>query len=411
MMGRKYIIMLITLACTIVIFAQEDKQREKKATGWYMDVDAGTQVFFGCDASVLEFNKRITPVLSLSAGKWLTPIWGLRLQTSGWSLNGFNAGQGLYVNDVTDNLSVFGTNDPIRNYVTVRPDGSYRYYLRYMNLHADFRVSLVNLLSHKSVHKWDLVPAVGIGCLQTFAYKGTSALATLSAHFSVAGKWKLPKGFDVNLEAFAELLPDRFDGRITTSSYEPICGVKLGLTYNFSRLNEPKKQLFESVSQSDEQTGLLKDIRCIVAEEMEKQMKRNIVKDTVVVLNSVEKVTPQTKVNFMRDVRIASIRFGVGDIKPVPGQGMMFENIADFARRNPEVSLLLEGYADNKTGSREHNWNLSVKRADTVRNLLIDEYHIPAEQIKVNVYGSDVQVYTTKSAWNRVVIVKVCENQ
>ena len=40
------------------------------------------------------------------------PLWGVRLQASGYALNGFSAAQGLYLGDPTGTSALYGTDDP-----------------------------------------------------------------------------------------------------------------------------------------------------------------------------------------------------------------------------------------------------------------------------------------------------------
>ena len=114
--------------------------------GWFVDVGGGVQTIFSSDASKLDFGKRLTPSYTIGVGKWITPAYALRLQIGGYSLNGMSTSEGLYLRDPQTDGSVYGPNDPVIDNVTVRPDGTYRHYLRYVNAHADFMVSLSRLL-------------------------------------------------------------------------------------------------------------------------------------------------------------------------------------------------------------------------------------------------------------------------
>lgn len=405
-MKRKYIITGLLLFSSYMSFSQDNNSEKLDsdiANGWYVELGAGTHCFFGRDASSLKFTERFTPSLSLTAGKWITSALGVRLQISGWSLNGFNNGKGYYMSDDINSSYVYGTENPVCNEVVVRPDGSYRYYLRFMDVHADFQLSMFNLFaSYPNKCKWDIIPAVGIGYTHTFAYKGVPSAASLSTHFSLMGKYRINSNFDVNVETFTSILPDRFDGRITDAAYEPVWGVRAGLTYNFGCRPKTKVGKKEKVDTD----ALLENIRNIVKQEVENNAGGYYRTDTVYELKEVEVLIPDTTPKI--PVRIASFRYGAGQITPLDGQEIQFENIVEYIRLRPSASLIVEGYADDKTGSKEYNRKIADQRVDNICDLLVEEYNIPNEQIKKKSFGSEVQIYENNS-WNRVVIIKVLE--
>jgi OOP family OmpA-OmpF porin len=57
-----------------------------------------------------------------------------------------------------------------------------------------------------------------------------------------------------------------------------------------------------------------------------------------------------------------------------------------FLQKNPSAYVLLEGYTDS-TGPEEYNLGLSLRRAESVSNYLMDNFNIGSERIVVNYYG------------------------
>lgn len=386
--------------------SKETAQPEKSSLGtdWYIEMGVGAQVFFSKDASILKFGKRITPALSITGGKWFSPFWGARLQAQGYSLNGFSTPQGLYVNDPLDNGLIYGPNDPVRDIVAVRPDGSYRRYLRYMNLHADFQVSLINLIAgYQPERKWDIIPAVGIGYIHSFPHKGTAKVNSISTNFSLMGKYKLPKGFDVNMELQTALMPDRFDGRIVGKSYENNCALTVGVTYHF------KKRSFKPVTIKAPEKDLRETLREIIHEELQTQApmiyNRNGIRDTVVVT---QKVSAEPVKSKGEPFTLASFLFNSGKAEPINGQEIQFVNIAEYLKKYPKAKIRLEGYADKQTGNADANLHLSMRRAMKIRSLLIDNYGIDTKRIETQGIGINYQPYK-ENDWNRVVIVTVVD--
>lgn len=349
---------------------------------WYIEAGAGVQTLFSKDASGLSFGKRVTPAFALTGGKWFSPYWGIRLQMQGYSWNGYSTTDGIYLGNPLNGGLIYGPNDPVRGKVTIHPDGNYRHYLRYMNLHADFQVSLLNLIYGESnLSKFDVIPAVGLGYMHLFPYKGTPKNNVLTANFSVMGKYKLTKDFDINLEVQTAVMPDQFDGRIAGKLYENNCAITLGITYHF------KKRGFAR-----------KTVDCVPKEIL------RLVRDTVTVIKEV-KVEVEKEV-FAQPFTLTVIGFNIDSYPPKQGQDINYINIVKYLKANPRAKIRLDGYADQKTGTPEYNLQLSIKRAAGVRQILIDKYKVDKNRIQAQGIGSNGQPYEQNS-WNRAVVATV----
>jgi OOP family OmpA-OmpF porin len=57
-----------------------------------------------------------------------------------------------------------------------------------------------------------------------------------------------------------------------------------------------------------------------------------------------------------------------------------------FLQKNPNAYVLLEGYTDS-TGPEEYNLGLSLRRAESISNYLMDNFNITSERVVVNYYG------------------------
>ncbi|RGN44764.1 MULTISPECIES: OmpA family protein [unclassified Bacteroides] len=351
-------------------------------SNWYLEAGAGAQVLFSKDASSLNFGDRITPSFSLTGGKWFSEYWGLRLQLQGYSFNGYSTVNGIYLGNPLHGGLIYGPHDPVRNEVTIRPDGSYRHFLRYMNLHADFQFSLLNLLRHGETDcKWDVIPAVGLGYMHLFPYKGTPKNNALTANFSIMGKYRLTKDFDLNLEMQTAVMPDQFDGRIAGRLYENNCAVTLGVTYHFKK------------------RGFKPRVQYIPQEVI------RVINDTITV-NKEIRVEVEKEV-FNKPFTLASIRFNLNSYVPKRNQEMQYVNIVKYLEQNPRAKIRLDGYAD-PLGTAVYNLHLSMKRAVWVRDILMKEYGVDENRIQAQGIGVNGQPYK-KRDWNRVVLVTVFE--
>lgn len=404
---NKYIIVcMLSSLCLLNTVAQTKGNISDIRSNWYIEMGVGTQVLFSADASKLNFGDRITPSISVTGGKWFSPYWGIRVQIQGYSFNGNSSTNGLYLGNPLNNGLIYGSNDPVRNESVIRPDGSYRHYLRYMNMHVDFQVSLANLIGgYKPERKWDIIPVAGIGYAHAFAYKGTPKTNIISTNFSLMGKYKLPKGFDVNLEVQSALFPDQFDGRITGGMYESSCAVMLGVTYNFgSRGFAVTKNTSKHKHRVARGSRKVRYVQIINPEAAERKVEVIRTVNDTVFINKEVKVREEVPVRTNEPVMLGSILFDINKTMPMQGQEITFVNIAKFMSDYPEAKIRLAGYADQQTGTPQYNLKLSTKRGISVKDILVKQYNIDRKRIEVQGVGTDAQPYE-RDKWNRVVIV------
>ncbi|MDR0834262.1 MAG: OmpA family protein [Candidatus Symbiothrix sp.] len=400
-------ILLLTLLPLQNVRAQEaDSITNVWRNNWYIEAGAGTQLLFSSDVSNLHGRHRFTPDFSLSGGKWFSPLWGIRLQMNGYSLNGFTI--------PTTNSSWSSENgvDPVRDNVFIRPDGSYRHYLHYLNAHVDVRASMFNLFGGFNNYRWDIIPSVGVGYLRTFAYLGTPSTNNASANVSLTGKYAVNKTWDVNLEVFGAAFPNSFDGRTTKAAYEGNAGVTIGVTYNFdtpkakiappSVRNHPfLKPTMAKEAHDDEQIQAL-DRRGV--DEILERLDTIDKKIEAQKLNSIEvpKATKEVE-RPQKPFTLTAILFNFDSSKkPVEGQEIKYVNVVNYLKTHPEAKIRLLGYGDKKTGTAQSNLKISKKRIETVRQELINTYNIDSQRIEAQALGIESQPYEINE-WTRVV--------
>lgn len=416
---KKYIFILTLLFCNVYLFSQQQnseiERQEAVINNWYIEVAAGAQILFSTDAENLKFGERITPSFSITGGKWFSPYWGLHLQIDGFDLNGFSTIEGTYAADPLPEGG-YGTNDPVLNYSTIRPDGSYRHYIRYMNAHVGIQASAVNLLAgYKESRKWDIIPAAGIGYFNTFNFEGVPASGSLSGTFSLMGKYTIWQNLDMLLEISTTLVPDKFDGRFTNRGCENTLAARIGIAYNFKKRAEYKllknlcdlaKSEKKTKFQKNEQTQPIEQ-KQIVEQAPQVIEKIQVVKEIVWKTDTVFVNDGQTQTKREPFV-LSAILFELGKVTPSANQNINYINIAKYLEANPKAKIRLDGYGDKETGSEQNNLRVSNKRVNVIRKILIEKYKIDPARIEGQAIGSNVQPYD-KNNWNRVVLVTVIE--
>ena len=72
------------------------------------------------------------------------------------------------------------------------------------------------------------------------------------------------------------------------------------------------------------------------------------------------------------------------------------ENVARVLRRNPQLGIVLKGYA-SAVGSTKYNYDLSMRRNEAVKRMLID-YGVFPDQISSVFYGIDKSTTSASEA-------------
>lgn len=405
---RKYIAAGLCFLCSAGLFSQQQEGKRQKETAvvdsWYIRLEAGTQILFSSDASNLDFGDRFTPSLSLSGGKWFSPYWGAWMQMDGYALNGFSTLNGRYTADPLPG-GEYGTYDPVREEVMIRPDGTYRHYIRYINANVGLQASAVNLIAgYNPNRRWDVIPAAGIGYYRTIAYMGIPGSNNLSGVFSLTGKYTVWQNLDALLEVSTTLLPEKFDGRLTDRNCENSLAIRLGVVYNFKSEVEykPLKSLCELMKREKKPARKQERAAAHVIERT--QIVTELLWDTVMVEKVIEKPLVGKRDPFV----LSSIQFELGKDMASYGQEVNYVNIVNYLDSNPESKIRLEGYGDRAIGTADDNMKVSIKRIEHVRSTLIKKYDISPDRIEAYAIGSTSQPYEENS-WNRVVVVVAVE--
>ena len=100
---------------------------------------------------------------------------------------------------------------------------------------------------------------------------------------------------------------------------------------------------------------------------------------------------------------LATVRFSINSATITDEEMVNVFNLAEYLKANPEVNVVLQGYADKGTGTAEYNQSLSQRRAQAVYDALTKNYGIKGNRLSIDAEGSSVQPYSTND-WNRIVI-------
>jgi OOP family OmpA-OmpF porin len=92
------------------------------------------------------------------------------------------------------------------------------------------------------------------------------------------------------------------------------------------------------------------------------------------------------------------------------------EEVADFMEQYPDVVIELEGHTDS-VGTEEYNRGLSQRRADAVRQVLIDRFDVQGSRITATGFGESQPIASNDTSAGRAqnrrvmtVIIKTLQN-
>ena len=348
-------------------------------SNWFFSIGGGAEATFGDNDSAGSFGKRISPTLNVSVGKWFTPGLGLRLQYSGLQARGF-------------------TYDAGADYVkgTQLKDGYYKQRFDYMNLHGDVMFNLNALFGGYNQHRvYEIIPYVGAGFTHNYSKPHREAL---SVHAGIINKFRISNAIDINLELSAMGVEDKFDGEVGGDhGYDGVLSATVGLTYRFPArgFRRPMPQLISQI----ELAAMQDKLAAMGAQNA--QLKNALIQaqnQPVAEVTETEVIVPDP------DIAPRTVFFTIGSAELSPREIMNLSYLAEQMKQFPNATYTVNGYADSATGTPAFNKELSLKRAQAVKDALVKNYGIAADRLNIEA-GGGVDKFG-QPILNRVVLVK-----
>ena len=80
-------------------------------------------------------------------------------------------------------------------------------------------------------------------------------------------------------------------------------------------------------------------------------------------------------------------------------------DVAKYMNENQDVKAIIKGYADKDTGTEEYNRQLSEKRANAVKDIIVG-HGVDESRLSIEGLGDSAQPYSDNNNWNRVVLIE-----
>lgn len=388
--------LLMSAFCVAPTFAQTENPEtvqlpSKFSSNWYIQLQGGVNYTLTPGYKDSKFFKLLSPNVAVSVGKEFTPIFGARVQLTGWESKATYAWK----------------------------DDQYKH--NFIQGNVDLTVNLINIFRPYDIDRvFNLSGFVGLGyvhgygeTLDKIMKTGTSTVEPQNYNVSrtnqiapragLKADFLIADNFSLNVEGAANLLDKKFSGNPQGKhNYEGLFSLMAGITYHFN------KRGFDYVDYIDQATvdqlnGQVNLLRSNLNE-----------RDSKIALLETElgkKPTEVVKTQEIEEVLMnAVVVFKIGTATLQDNQEINIFNAAKFFQDNPDYNCIVTGYADKATGNARINQELSEKRAQAVANVMIQKFGIPANRIITQASGDKIQPFQN-DAWNRVVVFTAVKNK
>lgn len=325
-------------------------------TNWFFSLNGGAQTYAG---SKQEFGfSNLTPIFSVSAGKWFTPTIGVRLMG-----NGLVAG-------VTED----------------RP--------RYINLQGDAMFNVFNqFIGYNENRFYSLIPYAGVGWNWMLADKRAGELCAAAG---IQNTFRLNKYFDLNLDLRATFSRDCFAGNGEEQAC--IASATAGIIFNIPYKDMAKGWNQPTITYVINRTGenrLQEAIARLIENNDELRKAIADCQDTETIVKIIGEAAP------------ILVTFDIDKIDLKKADRVNLGFFSEIIKAgDPNIVYSIVGFADKGTGSEKRNWWLSENRARVVYECLVNEFGINPKQLTTDYKGGVDNMYYDDPKLSRSVIVK-----
>lgn len=385
---------------------------------WFLGIGGGVNQYLGEHDRQMKFINRLAPAMDVYFGKWFTPALGFRIAYSGGETYGAT-------NLMTGMINSTGTpvaTDYLKNsFLDANPDykgdGTDHHALYWQkghvwNLHVDFMLNLMNLIGGYKERVYNLSPYFGIGYARSYAHLDLDnqfCNNRVNGLVGLLNSFRLCDALDLNVDFRGVLVPQDFEGELGTrpgggETYESegYLTATLGLAYKFKPRGwkqSETKTVYETktVTVLDEAAlnealaraeGLEKEL-----EDAKKNVKTEIQKE--VITEIVESLlSPEIFIVF---------DFNKSDLSSEAKVSL--SNLAKLLNATDSIVYNIAGYADQQTGSAEHNMKLSQERAQRVYDFLVNEHGVAPKKLSMEAKGGVDAMFYGDNRLSRAVIL------
>ncbi|MBR4056045.1 MAG: OmpA family protein [Rikenellaceae bacterium] len=392
---------LFTIALVIAAlsaFAQQQEVEPKPShanfvtnkfwDNWEIGAGVGVQTwFFGDNQDEGKFGKRLSYEVDVQATKWITPVFGARLQAQGLQMKS----TALYLNDAGESNLTWDDG-------SIYPQGDWSYYF----IHADALINVRNWIGgYKEMRVWQPIVFGGFGYARSHISgdnKYANGNQEWAFSYGLLNKFRISKAVDLTLEAKNMLVRESFGLRggdeqaamDNFQKYGNLFSLTAGITYRFNRRGFARPE----VCPEPDYSAYNKRI-----ENLENELANAQASADELAKKLAEAEAPVIYQG--KEIPIEMIIFFEWDKHKITQRaGIQLDYLAKMMKES-EGEFNLVGFASEE-GVKQHNFNLSERRVNAIKDALVQR-GVPAEKLHVDWKGESVQFPNLPP--NRAVII------
>ncbi len=339
---------------------------ESNKNNWFMSLGAGGQTFF----TEHQGKQRYTLAMDFAIGKWISPVWGMRLSAMGGALH--------------------------TNYYY---DANVMTHMRYAAVYLDVMWDMFNTFNgYKEDRVFSIIPFMGAGGIYSFhntPYGKKTYAFPVTAGIKL--NFCLSHYIDLFFEGRGVLIGDHFNGIVQNTEVDGIVSVVGGLTFKFGKERFKPYNAYADQLVISELNSRVNTLRRQLNDCQSREVECPPCPEPVVQEKVVERSACGQELT-------SSVAFSINSSEVSEKEMVNVYNIAQWMKNNPTCQVTIIGYADKNTGTSQYNKELSQRRAETVRDILVNQYSINSSRIKIIAQGSESQLYPNNNDWNRIVV-------
>ena len=341
---------------------------------WFIGMGIGSSTFYGNYCTSANMGERTSFAVDIHAGKWFTPVMGLRLNAFLYTPKGYdinsenplvngNAGNGLYKTKWTAGMAT-----------------------------AEMMVNVSNLTGgYKKDRFYNFIPYVGAGWVANLT-AGNRSGAVMAAGF--LNRFNINDSWALNLDLRANIFPESLDLTAMGGKWDQdmITSLMVGFSYRF------RKSGWETCNVSQ------LEIERVQQKISELMVSNRKLKDEI---NEVKPINESVTVK--KDIKISDmgIFFEINQSNITEENKANIGLYADMIKKAPGKTFIITGHADKYTGNKSINDSLSKERAEAVYEILTGEFGVDSNQLKIDYKGGVDNMFYEAPYLSRVTIVKM----
>lgn len=352
----------------------KDNYNHSWRKNWFIEVGAGAQLPFVEDTRFKgDWSHQITAIYNLGFGHWWSPYFGFRMNATYGAIHWDSEGWGKAQN---------------------------------VSLNAEIMWDMLNSISgYSKTRVFSIIPFVGFGGNFSWDYSGytnsfdrhgneKTNMWTLPVTAGIQLRFRLCKYVDFFAEGRYVFYSDEWNRNVVNRPLDINAVAVGGFNFNIGGREFTSYNPCEYIGYINALNNQVNDLRGALA-------------TTAAALAACEAQLPCPEVPAVEEKApapmLSCVRFKINSARVSDQEMVNVYNVAQWMKSNPNAKVYIRGYADRDTGTAAYNMKLSERRAQTVKDILVNDYGIDASRLTTEQYGSDVQPFDVNN-WNRIVL-------